>query len=579
MAVILGITNGKETDINLMYQQVRHRGQDNFKVEKSGDHFSISARHNNDNTIRKSSGIYKDERVLVAIAGSVLNKAYERLSPEAVAKIFLTKGIRFLDDIQGAFVMVLQTTTHLYLIRDATGQRTLYYNHQGKRLSYCVEAKGIHALPYFVPQLNRDAVFQYFSYSFIPLGSTMLQNVRELPAGAILSYDLLKNKLQVERYFKLENIQKNVITDLNYWVSRIREEVSEEVVDKLQDQEDVGVFLSGGLDSSIITAEVATRHKKKIHTFSIHFGKAYQNELDFAKLVADRYGTQHHEVEIRPKDFIPKLRNTIWYLDDPIGDPITIPNFELAKYAADFVPVIFNGEGGDPCFGGPKNIPMLLGHWYGGIERPRNYREQSYLASYRRGYHYLEQLLAPDFLGEYDPARQLESILTPFFKEPNFNFLDKLMSINIRLKGAHLILPKVERMLGASGLPAVAPLFTKAITASSMEMPSVLKLNKGVEKYILKQAFKQDVPMPIIERPKSGMRVPVRYWFQGEMKKYSQKILNSRDIKRVGIFNPDTIKQLLAYDTESGLRRHGLLIWMVLTFEIWRRIFIEKEPL
>ena len=344
---------------------------------------------------------------------------------------------------------------------------------------------------------------------------------------------------------------------------------------KNKGQKEVGIFLSGGLDSSIIAAQIAQRHPRPVHTFSIHFGKNYPNELEYAKSVADRYKTIHHEVEICPKDFLPNIRKTIWHLDDPI----TIPNFELAKYVAQHVPIIFNGEGSDPCFGGPKNIPMLLGHWYGGIQREKHFREKAYLASYRRSYKHLRELLSPALLEQLDEEEFLESVLVPFFEEPRLNFLDKLMSINIRLKGAHLIFPKVERILGAAGLPAVAPFFTQTLVQSSMEMPSKYKLNKGIEKYILKDFFAKDLSYSIIGRPKSGMRVPVHYWFQGEMKGYKKQLLNAKSIQQAGIFNPKTVQLLLKYSNDKGLKRHGLLTWMIMTFEIWRQIFIEKQTI
>jgi asparagine synthase (glutamine-hydrolysing) len=578
MAVLLGICKGNDIDIKRMYQTVQHRGRDAFKTCHIQQNFIATAKNDKDMVIRESSGLFSDKDVLVGVAGAVTDKNYSRLCPESLHQRYIEKGLcDLLKEIQGAYVLAILSKGKLHLVRDATGQRTIYYYKDSGQFSFCIESKGIQSLPSFSPALNVKSVFQYFSYSFIPMHDTMLQEIKELPAGCCLTYDLKSEEVKIDRFFKLESFEKIYNEDIEYWKERVRKEVQQEVDDKLKGQDSVGVFLSGGLDSSIIAAQVAQRHKKKVHTFSIHFGKKYLNELEYAKQVADRYNTIHHEVEITPKKFIPHMRRTIWHLDDPIGDPITIPNCELAKYASDFVPVIFNGEGSDPCYGGPKNIPMLLDHWYGGIEREKNFREKAYLASYRRGYKHLKELLSPELLEQFDEEEHLESVLKPFFKEPQLNFLDKLMSINIRLKGAHLILPKVERMLGASGLPAIAPFFTEAITQTSMEMPSEYKLYQGVEKYILKQAFAEDVPSEIINRPKSGMRVPVRYWFQGEMKRYKKKILNPKAIKQAGIFNPDTIKLLLKYSSEKGLERHGLLTWMIMTFEIWRQIFIEKQ--
>jgi asparagine synthase (glutamine-hydrolysing) len=268
----------------------------------------------------------------------------------------------------------------------------------------------------------------------------------------------------------------------------------------------------------------------------------------------------------------------IWHLDDPIGDPITAPNFELAARVASDAAWVFNGEGGDPVFGGPKNLPMLLHHWYGGVPRGPRFRESMYLASYRRCFDDLDRILTPHWREQFDPIHELHQVLTPFFQaEQPSAFVDKLMAINIRLKGAHLILPKVDRMTGAWGLRQLAPLFDERLVDMSFRLPPRLKLNHGVEKIILKLAYRRDLPPEIIARPKSGMRVPVHFWFKGELKKYARKILSPANIKRAGIFNPSRVRQLLDYRTEEGPGRYGLRLWMLITFEIWRRIVVEGE--
>ncbi|MCI5138057.1 MAG: asparagine synthase, partial [Candidatus Electrothrix sp. AR1] len=268
----------------------------------------------------------------------------------------------------------------------------------------------------------------------------------------------------------------------------------------------------------------------------------------------------------------------IYHLDEPIGDPVAMPNYMLSAIAAKEVDYVFNGEGGDPVFGGPKNIPMLVQHWYGGIERGPLFREQAYLASYRRAYDDLEDLLTPEWRNQYSSHDALEGLLTPFFqaRQPE-NFLDKLCAINIRLKGAHLILPKVERMTGAHGLTPLSPLFDERLIELSFRMPSTLKLRQGVEKVIMKLAYKDMLPETIIVRPKSGMRVPVHFWFRKDLRRYARKILSRREVKRAGIFNPDRVVELLNYDTEHGQPRHGLKLWMLITFELWRRMVGNEE--
>lgn len=580
MSVIFGCSHAKEGDLVRMYTRVKHRGGADFEsvLAQKADltmGFGIPA---HENIHRVSSGIAQQGEISLVASGNITNFDYETLSPQSLLELYMQQGIGFLKRIRGAYTLTIADREEVYIARDGTGQRTVFYTTQQNRLAFCNEAKGIYALPHFSKALNRSAVATYFTFSFLPMQTTMMQDVYELPAGYYAHYHPQRG-MQTHRFFELEAFPKAAEQSTEYWINRVKTEVDQEIRAKMSTEKEIGVFLSGGLDSSILAARVAQLAPKQIHTYSIHFGKKYRNELHYARKVADRYQTNHHEVEIKPKDFVPKLREAIWYLDDPVGDPITVPNFELARFASQTTPVVFNGEGGDPCFGGPKNIPMLLNHWYGGIEQEAHFREKAYLASYRRGYAYLQQILAPELLQRFDEDQQLVPILTPFFERENQNFLDKLMTINMRLKGAHLILPKVERMLAAVGVTPVSPLFTSEIAKTSLEMPSNLKLHQGVEKYILKQAYQHEVPDEIIRRPKSGMRVPLHYWFQGEMKRYAKKMLSSKNVKKSGLFNPATVKTILKYNKETGIHRHGLLIWMMLTLEIWQQLFIEGEDL
>lgn len=579
MAGIAGITVGNRQEMEAMLHQLKHRGGASKQLHKTQQQsFFSDFQHKTDQINQPSSGSFHNDKITVSVAGTVFIDDYQIISPATIAEYFLRDGTAFFEDLSGAYVLAIQHQDMIYLLRDAVGEKTLFYALFEQKLAWAVEAKGIHALPSFSPSLDIGSIFRYFTYSFCPMDNTMVKQIKELPAGFYLAYNEKTGQGQLKRHFELESIQKSNNTDVEYWADITRKEIESLVQQKLANKNEVGVFLSGGLDSSLITACVSQQHSKPVHTFSIHFGQKYGHELAYAKLVAERWKTEHHEVLVAPKKFIPSLRETIWHLDDPVGDPITIPNFELARYAANYTDIIFNGEGGDPCFGGPKNIPMLMEELYP-MERPKNYKEKAYLASYRRGYQHMKNFFSKDLLAELDEEEQLERILTPFFQEERLNSIDQLMAINIRLKGAHLILPKVERMLGASQITPVAPLFSKQIVERSLQMPSNLKLHGGIEKYILKQAFANDIPQAIIDRPKSGMRVPVRYWFQGEMKRYVRKLLNKKSLKQAGIFNPEAVTEILKYSKVKGFKRHGLLLWMMMTFEVWRRLFIEKESL
>ena len=481
--------------------------------------------------------------------------------------------------LKGAFVAAV-TDLHsprIHLIRDGAGRRTVYCARLGERWLFASEPKALHQRLGFIRRLRPGAVAQYLTFSFIPGPQTMLDGLWEVPSGHIAILDSERPDPVWSPHFLPEHQTVEPAADNDAaWIARFRAGFADAVEALRPNDDPVAVFLSGGIDSSIVTAQLCERRPGPVHTFAIHFGDAYANECEFARSVADYCGTVHEEVLIRPQDFVPRLYEIVHQLDEPIGDPVTMPNYELAARTADRgFRFVFNGEGGDPLFGGPKNVPMLLSHWYGG-ERSADFRERAYLASYRRAYDALDTLLTPEFRKAIDPDRDLNAVLRPFFTASQpARFLDKLIAINTRLKGAHLILPKVERMLGAWRLTPLSPLFDERLIELTFQLPGHLKLRNGVEKIILKRAFEGRLPQAIIDRPKSGMRVPVHAWFKDELARYARQLLNRRRIKADGIFQPSAVQQLLSYDESDGASRFGLRLWMLITFHIWKEQVLE----
>ena len=503
------------------------------------------------------------------------------------------RGLDVVQDLQGAFILVVQDGSTLHIVRDGAGNRAVYYGRMGDRWLFAIEPKSITSVPHFSKRIRPAALAQYLACSFVPSSGTMLENLYEVQAGHTVSLQTAQEP-EVRRWFRFEESEGQASIDGTEplphcldadssthegMVRLFRREFERAVAERIPRGEPVGVFLSGGLDSSVVTAELSQQiGGKNVRTWSIHFGPKYPNELQFARAVAERCGTVHEEVLIQPRHFLSRLRKMIWHLDDPIGDPITQPNYELAAHVGSDVRYVFNGEGGDPCFGGPKNVPMMLHHWYGGLDRGDNFRERHYLESFRRAWTEVTRLLSEEVQRQVGIERDVESIFTPYFRTTHPRlFLNRLTSINIREKGAHLIQPKVERMLGAHGLTPLAPLFDERIIQLSFQMPAQLKLSGGVEKIVLKRAYEHELPLEVIRRPKSGMRVPVHYWFRAEMRRYARSILTKKSVRSVGIFNPERVQQLLAYDTEEGIGRYGLRLWMLITFELWRRIVVDGE--
>jgi asparagine synthase (glutamine-hydrolysing) len=489
-----------------------------------------------------------------------------------------------LEALTGCFVLAAHLGNSFYLLRDPAGVKVIYWTVCHGRLLFASEIKALFADPTLPRRMRPGALPEYLSFSFVPGAGTMFEGIEELQPGSILRFR--HRQTRIWRHFRCEDWTDQAPSPSHSpdYPALVRTALEQSVAECLTVQPDKlpAVFLSGGIDSSAVLAVAAQQLPDvRLPTFSAHFGPEYARENEFVQLMVDRYHTDHHWLEIRPGGFLERLREIIWRLDDPIGDPVTVPNYLLAQAASQVADVVLNGEGGDPCFGGPKNIPMLMARLYGPLpgEPATGWLERNYLRAFQRCYQDLSALLNPDLLREAGGEEALIALLEPYFHAPEpLDFVNKLMSINIRLKGANLILVKVEKMSAAHGLLALPPLFSRRIIETSMSCPPGVKLEGAAEKSVLKKAVRDCVPEAIIARPKSGMMVPVRFWFQGEMRRYGQKLLSRSQIRRGGLFNPDYVERLLNYEMEGvpGLR-HGLKLWMLMTFLLWHEQMVETS--
>ncbi len=488
-----------------------------------------------------------------------------------------------MTDLEGAFAAALLRGEELTLIRDPSGIKVLYWARTPKRFVFASEIKALFADPDIPRTLRMGALPEYFTFSFIPGEGTMFEGIHELQPGTILT--CRNGSVDRRRYFMFENAewQETDRREEADYIRRVRTDLETSVAECCSVQPDPpAVFVSGGIDSSAVLALAARRYPdRRLRTFSVHFGPKYASENEFVSMMVDQYRTDHTWLTIRPDRFLKRLRDIIWTLDDPIGDPITVPNFLMAEAASAVTGVVLNGEGGDPCFGGPKNIPMMLSRIYGPLpdDPPEAWLEYHYLLSYRKCFADLSRLLSPEVLRESGGEPALTELIRPFLTaERPKHFLNKLMSINIRLKGANLILVKVDKMTSANGILALAPLFSKRIVETSMACPPGMKLRGNVEKGVLKQAVADVVPAPIVRRPKSGMMVPVRFWLQGEMRRYARRVLSRRNLRRVGFFDVEYVRKIFAYDRDDVQgSRHGLKLWMLITFMLWYEQMVEGK--
>ncbi len=498
----------------------------------------------------------------------------EYTDKEIIAHLWEIKGEECVKLLEGMFSLCVwdNLERRLYLVRDGVGSRTLYYTNSGKT---CVIAPRLATLlPFHSQRLDLVGLRDYLCCAFVPGEKTLWENVRELSPGMLLQIEssteginCVKHKLFWSAGEDIKNTQESLI-----WHGKELRQLLDEVVrEYLPVNEPVGVYLSGGLDSSSITALAAKFHKHAVHTYSIHFGENCPNELEFSSGVAQHCKTQHHILEITPEDMWEKLPLTMSYLDDPIGDPLTVPNYLLGKIAREDTGVILNGEGGDPCFGGPKNQPMLLNQLYGTVSNTEENLVTNYLNSFKKCSSHLPQLLKQEI---FTKVKQ-EPFLFADYLYREESYLNRLMTINIKFKGADHILTKVNNMTVANNLQGRSPLFDRRVVEMAMQIPPQYKLAGAQEKAVLKQAVLDILPREIIERPKSGMMVPVQYWFKKIWQGRAKSLLLNRNAEIAPYLNQDLIRQWLNYRGDAW-RRYGVKLWLLVSLEIWLQVHKSK---
>jgi asparagine synthase (glutamine-hydrolysing) len=488
---------------------------------------------------------------------------------ELLAELYRCHGDKAGLHALGMFAAAIWDTREkrLTLLRDGVGARTLYYAKQGNACWFAHRLRALRRTPAVSDALSLTALRSYLACAFVPGEETMWRDARELRPGTTLTFPGDKSHTFWE---PRQNIQDES-APLETYAERLRALLETTVQECLPASGPVGVFLSGGLDSSLVTALMARFAFGPVHTFAIHFGPQYPNELEFSSLVAEHCGTQHHILELPTPLLRDTLPETLRLIDDPIGDPLTTPNHLLGRAAKQETDTILNGEGGDPCFGGPKNQAMLLHALYGEAGQADNLAA-AYFRSYQKCYDDLPHLLTPDVHRALQSAPSLESLLDPFFANPEMpDYLNQLMHINVRLKGADHILTKVSNLTQANGLLGHSPLFDRRIVEESFTIPPAFKVEGANEKAVLKRAVADLLPETILTRPKSGMLVPVQAWFQRDLKDYARGLLLDRRARTRPYLDRKLIEEWLNY-RGSVWPRYGVKLWLLLTLEIWLRV-------
>ena len=513
--------------------------------------------------------------------------AYEEYGDECFAKLRGMFAIAILDHKRNRFV----------LARDRLGKKPLYYTKtKDGYLGFASELKSLFAVPGFDPSVSQAATREYFSMGYVPGPASIYEAVQKLPPAHYLVLE--GGKTSIKRYWKLAFQPKWDGSEAEL-SARLLVHLDEAVRMRLVSDVPFGAFLSGGLDSSIVAALMARHMTSPVKTFTIGFHEDAFNEIPDARLVAHHIGAEHHELIVTP-DAVGMLQELAWYFDEPFGDSSSIPTFLVSRLAAGHVKMVLSGDGGDEAFAGYSRYQKymqlnrmarlslgtarqglalagaLAGNALGTrLRRIADRMALPYPERYLSGVAVstvadISPILSLD-LASLDPYAQIRG---HFMRSDIDDEMEQILSGDIDTYLVDDILVKVDRMTMANSIEARAPLLDHVLLEFCARLPFHLKNNGTVGKYLLKKAARELLPDACLQKRKQGFAIPLAAWFRTDFKSLMQDILSSQSFRERGIFNVAGVRA--CFDRHlSGQRDFSELLWLVLTYEMWARAFVD----
>jgi asparagine synthase (glutamine-hydrolysing) len=529
-----------------------------------------------------------------------------RSDTETILHLYEEHGERAVEKLQGMFAFALwdQKKRSLLLARDRLGIKPLYYAITDDEILFASEIKAILAADGVRPAFNQAILPEYLATRYVAGEETFFRGVRKLLPGRTLSWSAHAG-IRERRYWRLPLHAEDTGASLEEESACVRERLSATVRSHLMSDVPLGLFLSGGLDSSGLAALMAPMVKEPIRTFSVGFAEAEANELPYARLVARAIRSEHREVTVSAEDFFHALPRLIWHEDEPIAFPSSVPLYFVSRLARDHVKVVLTGEGSDELFLGYPwyrvtawnerlgkmyfPLPKLLRGQARRLVRRlprslRRYAERSFLAldPGPRGLFYENFAVFPDFLRRgllSDDA--LAQARDPYaeglrcHEESAGDTLERMSHADLQTYLVELLM-KQDQMSMAASIESRVPFLDHEFVEHAVRIPSRLKVRGWQTKAVLREALKDLVPGEILTRPKMGFPVPVGRWLRGPFWPLVEEfVLGPRALERK-FFRPAAL-QRLAEEHRKGTGNHADRLWLLVNLEMWQRIFLEGE--
>ena len=531
---------------------------------------------------------------------------------ETVLKVYEREGARAPESLRGMFAFAIwdRDQRELFVARDRFGVKPLYYAHTDDgALYFGSEIKAILASGAVRPALNENALPDYLA-NHAPSGAeTLFAGIRRLPPGHTLRWK--DGKVRVDQYWDLsfdKSAEGARASDADL-AAEYGERLREAVRLRLMADVPLGMFLSGGIDSAAIAGIMSTLVGDRVKTFSVAFAAREANELYYARLVADRFRTDHHEVVVSPEEFFAALPRLVWHEDEPIAHPSSVALNFVSRLAAEHVKVVLTGEGSDETLAGydryRKTIYNLaLGRAYQRVPGARalgrgavallprtspvrHKLERTFLclpaeldALYYDNFAVFSRarqrsLLAPDVrarLGDPDPYATMRAYQA---RRASASLLDQLLYVDTKTY-LHELLMKQDQMSMAASIESRVPFLDHPLVEWVAALPERMKLRGLTTKWILRQAMRGVLPDEILSRKKMGFPVPVGRWFRGEFRHLvDEYVLSERALAR-GLFDQVAVRALVEQH-QRGEANHSERLWSLVNFETWQRIFFDGE--
>jgi asparagine synthase (glutamine-hydrolysing) len=529
---------------------------------------------------------------------------YTHSDTEVIVHLYEEHGANCVQKLRGMFALAVydERKNSLLLARDRLGKKPLYYASDGNELIFGSEIKALLAAKPELAEVDRKALLQYFYVGYIPDPSTAFVRIRTLPPGHLMEFS--NGQMTISRYWELPLYGSGLPKSEEEHLEELEHHLAEAVRIRLISEVPLGAFLSGGVDSSTVVALMARASSARVKTFTIGFSQKDFNEAESARLVAERFNTEHQELFLEP-NIGETLEHLSSSLEEPFADSSILPTYYVSRLTRKYVTVALAGDGGDELFAGydrfainargkvynrvpgvvgssfRKNISPWLPMGFPGRrflfnatlkDRDRYLDSISLFSVFDRD----RSLFSEDFLGNSDSASALGVFQNYFDNAPANDLMSRLLYLDTKTYLPADILTKVDRMSMLTSLEVRAPFLDHVFVEWATRLPIDLKFRNGSGKYLLKKAaLRMGVPKEILDRPKQGFALPLSHWMRSELKSGVLSILTEHRTLARGYFNRKAVEQLLD-EHYRGRRDHSGSIWLLLMFELWHRNFLEK---